>query len=258
MPLFQFDDPHLGSHPPSDTEDVDGDADGDLEAADTFVPAEPDTPVAPRGSSPNATTDGSDTEYVVDLVDYVDEKLSLADDESVREISATPLFEPPAKPLCLEDFDRLSVIGRGAYGKVYLVRKRDTTRCFAMKVLKKASVTLHAKATQHAKTEREILEEVRHPFIVRLYGAWQTDDKLHLVLTYASGGELFSYLTKERMFPETTAAFYLAEILLALEHLHEIGIIYRDLKVGATQHAHIHLTCSFLRHIAARKYPPRW
>lgn len=207
--------------------------------------------LVPRRSTP--ATD--ETEYVVDLVDYVDDKLSLADDDDdeddgdVAEISATPFSSasvpnnplslasnnnnhpPKHPPLTLDSFDRIALIGRGAYGKVFLVRKRDTSRCFAMKVLKKASVTLHAKATQHAKTEREILEEVRHPFIVRLYGAWQTDDKLHLVLTYASGGELFSYLTRERMFPEATAAFYLAEVVLALEHLHQIGIIYRDLKV---------------------------
>jgi serine/threonine protein kinase len=205
------------------------------------VLADPDTPLAaPRNVDlidRRSTPATEETEYVVNLIDYIDEKLSLADSDdtsSVADISATP-FTPPSisharTPLTIEDFDRLSVIGRGAYGKVYLVKKRDTGKCFAMKVLKKASVKLHSKAAQHAKTEREILEEVRHPFIVHLYGAWQTNDKLHLIMTYASGGELFSYLTRERMFPETTAAFYLAEILLAIEHLHDIGIIYRDLK----------------------------
>ncbi|KAI9011794.1 kinase-like domain-containing protein [Hyaloraphidium curvatum] len=219
MSVFQFEDADL----------VEG---GHLSDVD-----DPDSPFRDAGLVRRSTPPADDDEYVVDVVSYVDEGLE-DDGEVVTDISATPLDGSGSdgvhtvahRTLSLEDFDRLAVIGRGAYGKVYLVKKRLTGKCYAMKVLKKASVTLHAKATEHAKTEREILEEVRHPFIVRLFGAWQTNDKLHLILTYASGGELFSYLTKERMFPEATAAFYLAEILLALEHLHEIGIIYRDLK----------------------------
>jgi serine/threonine protein kinase len=128
-----------------------------------------------------------------------------------------------------QDFEFLSVIGKGAYGKVYLVRKKQSQDLFAMKVLKKASITL-LKSAEHTKTERQILEEVRHPFIVRLYYAFQTDHRLYLVLSYASGGELFSYLSNERMLSEEVTAFYMAEVLLALDHLHSLGIIYRDLK----------------------------
>lgn len=121
------------------------------------------------------------------------------------------------------DFQLLRVIGKGAYGKVFLVRKStgvDDGRLYAMKVLEKAHIgrisewmgvdswkferphafpVLHAKDTEHTKTERTILEEVRHPFIVKLYYAFQTDAKLYLILEYACGGELFTYLEKERM-----------------------------------------------------------
>jgi len=113
---------------------------------------------------------------------------------------------------------------------VYLVKHKETKKLYAMKVLKKASLVLHLKDAEHTKTERQILEEVKHPFIVDLYYAFQTKEKLFLLLTFASGGELFSYLQKEKMFDEDTTRFYLSEIFLALDHLHSLGIIYRDLK----------------------------
>ncbi|KAJ3108958.1 Ribosomal protein S6 kinase beta-2 [Phlyctochytrium planicorne] len=136
----------------------------------------------------------------------------------------------PGHRVGLEDFDLLQVIGKGAYGKVYLVRKKRTGRLFAMKVLRKASITLHTKTAEHTQNERSILEQIQHPFIVKLWYAFQTPVKLFLILGYASGGELFTHLANEKMFSEDVAAFYIGELLLALEHLHSLGIIYRDLK----------------------------
>lgn len=138
----------------------------------------------------------------------------------------------------LGSFSLLKVIGKGAYGKVFLVKRiysihlleQETSNFYAMKVLKKASIVVHGKEKEHTMNERSILEAVRHPFIVKLYFAFQTPSKLYLILSYASGGELFSYLAKERMFLDDQACFYISEILLALEHLHTLGIIYRDLK----------------------------
>ena len=103
----------------------------------------------------------------------------------------------------------------------------DKDRFYAMKVLEKAHIVLHAKDTEHTKTERSILEEVRHPFIVKLFYAFQTDSKLYLILDYACGGELFTYLEKEKMLLEDKAIFYISELILAMEHLHRLGIIYR-------------------------------
>lgn len=99
-----------------------------------------------------------------------------------------------------------------------------------MKVLKKATIVRNQKDTAHTKAERNILEGVKHPFIVDLHYAFQTGGKLYLILEYLSGGELFMHLEREGIFLEDTAAFYLSEITLALEHLHQQGIIYRDLK----------------------------
>jgi ribosomal protein S6 kinase beta len=116
------------------------------------------------------------------------------------------------------------------YIQVFLVRKKATRKLYAMKVLRKATLTIHTKTKEHTKNERSILELVQHPFIVKLWFAFQTSTKLYLILGYAQGGELFSHLASERMFSEDVAAFYIGEILLALDHLHSLGIIYRDLK----------------------------
>ncbi|XP_075542881.1 ribosomal protein S6 kinase beta-1-like isoform X1 [Dermacentor variabilis] len=132
-----------------------------------------------------------------------------------------------------KDFELLKVLGKGGYGKVFQVRKltgKDGGRIFAMKVLKKATIVRNQKDTAHTKAERNILEVVKHPFIVDLIYAFQTGGKLYLILDYLSGGELFMHLEREGIFLEDTASFYLSEIVLALEHLHREGIIYRDLK----------------------------
>ncbi|CAO3599880.1 unnamed protein product [Absidia cylindrospora] len=129
-----------------------------------------------------------------------------------------------------QDFTSLCVLGRGAFGKVHLVRHHKSQQLYAMKILKKASFVVQGKQANQLKTERQILEEVRHPFIVKLYYAFQTSDELHMVLEYAVGGELFRHLSHEGMFSEPMARFYAAELVLALEHLHSLGIVYRDLK----------------------------
>lgn len=132
-----------------------------------------------------------------------------------------------------QDFELTKVLGTGGYGKVFQVRKVtgfDMGRVFAMKVLKKATIMRSQKDTAHTKAERNILEEVKHPFIVELKYAFQTGQKLYLIMEYLSGGELFMQLEREGTFLEDTASFYLSEIILALEHLHKQGIIYRDLK----------------------------
>ncbi|XP_068629371.1 ribosomal protein S6 kinase beta-2 isoform X1 [Battus philenor] len=137
------------------------------------------------------------------------------------------------KRLGPQDFELRKVLGKGGYGKVFQVRKitgPDAGAHFAMKVLKKASIVRNQKDTAHTKAERNILEAVKHPFIVELVYAFQTGGKLYLILEYLSGGELFMHLEREGIFLEDTACFYLSEIILALEHLHSLGIIYRDLK----------------------------
>lgn len=80
------------------------------------------------------------------------------------------------------------------------------------------------------KMERNILAQLSHPFIVKLHYAFQTEGKLYLILDFLRGGDLFTRLSKEVMFTEEDVKFYLAELTLTLEHLHSLGIVYRDLK----------------------------
>lgn len=129
----------------------------------------------------------------------------------------------------LDAFKIIKVIGKGSFGKVFLVRDKANGTLYAMKVLKKDYI-IRKNQVEHTKTERSVLGYVHHPFIVGLIMAFQTADKLFFVLDYCSGGELFFHLGKVGRFPESRAKFYAAQIVLALEYVHKRGIIYRDLK----------------------------
>lgn len=130
---------------------------------------------------------------------------------------------------CLDDFDLVKVLGKGSYGKVMLVQRKGEDKVYAMKMLRKEHV-LKRNQTEHTKTERSVLEAVAHPFIVSLHFAFQTPAKLYLVLEYCAGGELFFHLSRAGRFSEGRCKFYASEILLAIEYLHSLNIIYRDLK----------------------------
>lgn len=124
------------------------------------------------------------------------------------------------------------MLGKGSFGKVLLVKKRagrDAGRLYALKTLRK-EVLIKRNQIDHTKTERSVLQTVEHPFIVTLRYAWQTRDKLYLVTDYAPGGELFFWLKRDRVFSQSRVRLYAAELVLALEHLHDNDIVYRDLK----------------------------
>lgn len=131
-----------------------------------------------------------------------------------------------------EDFEILKLIGKGTFGQVFQVRKKDTRRIYAMKVLSK-KVIVQKKEIAHTLGERNILvrtAKTESPFIVGLKFSFQTPTDLYLVTDYMSGGELFWHLQKEGRFNEARAKFYIAELILALQHLHDHDIVYRDLK----------------------------
>ncbi|KAL6869792.1 hypothetical protein ACO1O0_001122 [Amphichorda felina] len=138
----------------------------------------------------------------------------------------------PNRKMTTDDFETLRCLGKGTYGTVLLVKQRATGRLYAQKQFKKASLVLKKKLIEQTKTERQILESVnRHPFVVKLYYAFQDHEKLYLILEYGQGGELFTHLNTEKIFSEPVAAFYMAEMLLAISHLHnDLGVVYRDLK----------------------------
>ncbi|CAD0095796.1 unnamed protein product [Aureobasidium vineae] len=113
--------------------------------------------------------------------------------------------ESVLRKMTADDFEPLKCLGKGAFG---------------------------TRLIEQTRTERSILESVnRHPFVVKLFYAFQDHERLYLILEYAQGGELFTHLAMERMFTEEVASFYMAEMVLALEHLHRnVRVVYRDLK----------------------------
>ncbi|KAF7301471.1 Non-specific serine/threonine protein kinase [Mycena indigotica] len=134
------------------------------------------------------------------------------------------------RALTPRDFEFLKLIGRGTFGKVFQVRKRDTKRIYAMKVLSKKEIVAK-KEVAHTIGERKILQKsLESPFLVGLKFSFQTDTDLYLITDFKSGGELFWHLQRETRFTEERARFYIAELILALEHLHKYDIVYRDLK----------------------------
>uniref|UniRef100_A0A671VB33 Ribosomal protein S6 kinase n=2 Tax=Euteleostomi TaxID=117571 RepID=A0A671VB33_SPAAU len=157
------------------------------------------------------------------------------EDGDIKEINITHVVKEGSEKADASQFELLKVLGQGSFGKVFLVRKvtpPDDNQLYAMKVLRKA--TLKVRDRVRTKMERDILADVNHPFVVKLHYAFQTEGKLYLILDFLRGGDLFTRLSKEVMFTEEDVKFYLAELALGLDHLHSLGIIYRDLKPEKT------------------------
>jgi len=137
-------------------------------------------------------------------------------------------------PLAYENLDLsqlklLATLGTGSFGRVRLVQVIKDSKYYALKILKKSEV-IYLKQVEHVKTEKKILEEIDHPYIVNLTGAFQDDKNLYLLLEYVIGGEFFSHLRKAGRFPNDTSVFYSGQVALVFEHLHGLTILYRDLK----------------------------
>ncbi|KAI5479424.1 hypothetical protein MNV49_003568 [Pseudohyphozyma bogoriensis] len=132
-------------------------------------------------------------------------------------------------PLTIDAFELLKVVGKGSFGKVMQVRKKDTGRIYALKTIRKAHIVSRSEVT-HTLAERTVLAQVNNPFIVPLKFSFQSPEKLYLVLSFVNGGELFHHLQNEGKFSEERSRFYAAELLSALDHLHSFDVVYRDLK----------------------------
>ncbi|KAL8673884.1 MAG: hypothetical protein Q9168_001704 [Polycauliona sp. 1 TL-2023] len=206
-----------------------------FDSQSTLASVSPKT--SPTASHSSATSesikdgDGSKTvSYEVALEhDFISPDITQTESECHQE---TPTLDHMVRKMTASDFTPLRCLGTGTYGTVILVKQARTGRLFAQKHFRKASLTVKQQLVEQTNTERAILESInRHPYVVKLYYAFQDQEKLYLILEYAQGGELFTRMLTEGMFPEETAAFYMAEMILALEHLHNtVGVVYRDLK----------------------------
>lgn len=138
------------------------------------------------------------------------------------------------EPVGVRDFIQLKLLGKGSHGKVVLVRHKATRKRYAMKILRKRDV-IRRKQIDNSKTELIVHKLFASqspvcPYITPLHWAFHTKSRMYMVFDYCSGGELYYHIGQRGKIPEVLARFYAAEIALALQHLHELNIVYRDLK----------------------------
>eukprot|EP01012_Entosiphon_sulcatum_P016423 TRINITY_DN21350_c0_g1_i1.p1 TRINITY_DN21350_c0_g1~~TRINITY_DN21350_c0_g1_i1.p1 ORF type:complete len:499 (-),score=77.13 TRINITY_DN21350_c0_g1_i1:27-1523(-) len=137
----------------------------------------------------------------------------------------------PAARVSHTDFVPLHVLGKGSYGTVLLVRKKDTGKLYAMKTIRKRNVLDKFGGIRNVFTERSVLRRTWHPFVAQAHFTFQTPDKLFFVMDYYEGGDLEKYVLRNGgRLTEEQARFFLCEVLVALAHIHKLRIIYRDLK----------------------------
>lgn len=166
------------------------------------------------------------------------EENQIPEDEATKE-------KKSGKAISIDHFDLIRVIGRGSYAKVLMVELKETKRLYAMKVIKKELVT-DDEDIDWVQTEKHVFETAsNHPFLVGLHSCFQTPSRLFFVIEFVRGGDLMFHMQRQRRLPEEHARFYSAEISLALNFLHERGVIYRDLKLDNVlldHEGHIKLT----------------
>ncbi|ORY32149.1 putative serine/threonine-protein kinase orb6 [Naematelia encephala] len=144
----------------------------------------------------------------------------------------------------LEDFRTVKVIGKGAFGEVRLVQKVDTGKIYAMKTLRKNEM-FKKDQLAHVRAERDVLAESNSAWVVQLYYSFQDTQYLYLVMEFLPGGDLMTMLIKYDTFSEDVTKFYMAECILAIEAVHNLGFIHRDIKpdnILIDQSGHIKLS----------------
>ena len=160
-------------------------------------------------------------------------------------------------------FDKIKTLGVGAFGEVALCRKKDTGMLYAMKTLRKSDV-LKRNQVAHVKAERDILAEADNEWVVKLYYSFQDHNNLYFVMDYVPGGDLMGLLIRMEILNEPLARFYIAELVQAIESVHRMGFIHRDIKpdnILIDRNGHIKLTdfglCTGFRWTHNSKYYQR-
>ena len=133
------------------------------------------------------------------------------------------------KKMSVNDFETLTIIGRGAFGEVRVCRKKDDKKIYAMKIMKKSEM-LKKNQVQHIRAERDVLALADNPWVVKLHYSFQDDKNLYLVMEYLAGGDLMTILMKYDILTEEQTRFYIAETALAIWSVHQLNYVHRDLK----------------------------
>ncbi|XP_075514456.1 putative serine/threonine protein kinase IREH1 [Primulina tabacum] len=164
----------------------------------------------------------------IDITSTVIDEDAPLEDDVVRSLRSSPVHSNRDRT-SIDDFEIIKPISRGAFGRVFLAKKRTTGDFFAIKVLKKADM-IRKNAVESILAERDILISVRNPFVVRFFYSFTCRENLYLVMEYLNGGDLYSLLRNLGCLDEDVARIYIAEVVLALEYLHSLRVVHRDLK----------------------------
>ncbi|XP_031621589.1 protein kinase C-like [Contarinia nasturtii] len=149
------------------------------------------------------------------------------------------------KKVCIKDFTFIKLLGKGTFGKIILAEKNGTEKVFAIKILKKDHLIQGVDIDYIMREKRILTRFSKHIFLATFYASFQTPNSLFFVMEFVSGGNLLFHLQKTGKFNEVRAAFYAAEIVIALQFLHSHGVIHRDLKLDNVlldQEGHCKLT----------------
>jgi len=133
------------------------------------------------------------------------------------------------KKVTVEHFKTVKIIGRGAFGEVRVVKKKDDGEVYAMKTMLKKEM-IDKNQVAHIKAERDLLSAADNPWLVRLLYSFQDDKYLYLVMEYCGGGDLMTILMREDILTESQTRFYMSELACAINSVHELKFVHRDLK----------------------------
>lgn len=180
----------------------------------------------PEKQDTSSSSESSET----DLSNYYYVELGIDDSESIQHwLTAFQTVTTLFKSLSISDFKIISVLGRGSYGKVMLAQRKSDGAYFAIKSIRKKRL-IDENKIESITAERNILIRMNNPFIVHLHFAFQSETKIFLGLDYAAGGDLFYHMEQVGKVPVDDVRLYIAELAIALNYIHSLGIVYRDVK----------------------------
>jgi len=188
------------------------------------------------------THEEKETSSAKKLSNEADEKVENVEDSVSRKISALKLDNKKKqamlqrakarrkkKKVTVEHFQTVKIIGRGAFGEVRVVKKKDDQEVYAMKTMLKKEM-IDKNQVAHIKAERDLLSAADNPWLVKLLFSFQDNKYLYLVMEYCGGGDLMTILMREDILTESQTRFYMAELACAINSVHELKFVHRDLK----------------------------
>jgi len=194
---------------------------------------------------------------IIDKIDMLN--ISEKDKEKIKkEIYDKEMYKYRKKreKQSIHDYESLEIIGRGAFGEVHVCKEKKTGKIVAVKKIKKSVIETKNQII-HIRNEQLLMSKIKSPWIVDLIASFQEGDYLYLIMDYLPGGDLMSLLIKKDILTENESKFYIAEIILAVESIHKLDCIHRDIKpdnILIDKNGHIKLSDFGLAKVSDKLY----